>query len=102
MIWACGRISARKTVPITPRAPTDVIGSHRAVAIAFPRLAKEKRSMRPSVRKLVAAVSAGGLDSNAIVHLNYGEDQTVTVDFNLVLTRGVFVEAEGLGRRVGV
>jgi len=72
MIWACARISARKTVPITPRAPTDVIGSHRAVAIAFPRLAKEKRSMRPSVRKLVAAGSAGGLDGNAIVHLNYG------------------------------
>jgi ribonuclease PH len=74
-----------------------------AVAIAFPRLAKEKKIDAPPVRKLVAAVSAGGLDSNAIVHLNCKEDETVTVDFNLVLTEGASsVGRQGLGRRIGV
>jgi ribonuclease PH len=48
----------------------------------------------------VAAVSAGLLDSNAIFHLNYQEDQAVTVDFNLVVTEdGGFVEAQGSGEQ---
>jgi ribonuclease PH len=52
----------------------------------------------PPVRKLVAAVSAGVLDGQAIVDLNYEEDKLVTVDFNLVATEdGEFVEVQGSG-----
>ncbi len=46
----------------------------------------------------MAAVSAGILDGNAIVDLNYEEDKAVTVDFNLVATEdGDFVEVQGSG-----
>jgi ribonuclease PH len=47
---------------------------------------------------LVAAVSGGVLDGQAIVDLNYEEDKLVTVDFNLVATEdGEFVEVQGSG-----
>jgi len=61
-------------------------------------LAKEKKLDAPPIKKLVAAVSAGILDGNAIVDLNYEEDKAVTVDFNLVATEdGDFVEVQGSG-----
>jgi ribonuclease PH len=61
-------------------------------------LAKDKKVDAPPIRKLVAAVSAGILDGNAIVDLNYEEDKAVTVDCNLVATEdGDFVEVQGSG-----
>ena len=48
--------------------------------------------------KLVAAVSAGILNGQAMLDLNYEEDKLVTVDFNLVATEdGEFVEVQGSG-----
>ena len=48
--------------------------------------------------KLVAAISAGILNGQAIVDLNYDEDKLVAVDFNLVATEdGEFVEVQGSG-----
>jgi len=50
------------------------------------------------MQKLVAAVSAGILDGQAIVDLNYEEDKLVSVDFNLVATEdGEFVEVQSSG-----
>ena len=50
------------------------------------------------MQKLVAAVSAGVLDGQAIMDLNYDEDKLVAVDFNLVATEdGEFVEVQGSG-----
>src|SRR6266849_4969910 len=75
-----------------------ITGSSLAVAIACRKLAKEKKVDAPPIKKLVAAVSAGILDGNAIVDLNYEEDKLVTVDFNLVATEdGEFVEVQGSG-----
>jgi ribonuclease PH len=75
-----------------------ITGASLAVAIACRKLAKEKKVDAPPIKKLVAAVSAGILDGNAIVDLNYEEDKTVTVDFNLVATEdGEFVEIQGSG-----
>src|SRR6266704_159605 len=75
-----------------------ITGASLAVAIACRKLAKEKKLDAPPVRKLVAAVSAGVLDGNAIVDLNYEEDKAVAVDFNLVATEdGEFVEVQGSG-----
>jgi ribonuclease PH len=75
-----------------------VTGASLAVTIACRKLAKEKKLDVPPVRKLVAAVSAGVLDGNAIVDLNYEEDKLVTVDFNLVATEdSEFVEVQGSG-----
>ena len=75
-----------------------ITGASLAVAIACRKLVKEKLVEAPPVRKLVAAVSAGILDSTAIVDLNYEEDKAVTVDFNLVATEdGELVELQGSG-----
>src|SRR5881396_3237607 len=77
---------------------TAITGSSLALAIACRKLAKDKKVDAPPIRKLVAAVSAGMLDGNAIVDLNYEEDKAVTVDFNLVATEdGDFVEVQGSG-----
>jgi ribonuclease PH len=75
-----------------------ITGASLAVAIACRKLATEKKVAEPPLRKLVAAVSAGVLNGQAIVDLNYEEDKEVTVDFNLVATEdGEFVEVQGSG-----
>ena len=77
---------------------TAITGSSLAVAIACRRLVREKKLDSSPMRKLVAAVSAGVLDDQTIVDLNYEEDKLVTVDFNLVATEdGEFVELQGSG-----
>src|SRR5213596_2108941 len=75
-----------------------ITGASLAVTIACRKLAKEKKLDAPPIKKLVAAVSAGVLDGNAIVDLNYEEDKLVTVDFNIVATEdSEFVEVQGSG-----
>lgn len=75
-----------------------ITGASLAVALACRKLAKDKKVDAPPIRKLVAAVSSGILDGNAIVDLNYDEDKAVTVDFNLVATEdSEFVELQGSG-----
>src|SRR3954467_5943292 len=75
-----------------------ITGASLAVAIACRRLTDEKKIDAPPIKKLVAAVSAGVLNGNTIVDLNYEEDKDVTVDFNLVATEdGEFVEVQGSG-----
>jgi ribonuclease PH len=75
-----------------------ITGSSLAVAIACRKLARDKKVDAPPIKNLVAAVSAGVLNGNAIVDLNYEEDKAVTVDFNLVATEdGDFVEIQGAG-----
>jgi ribonuclease PH len=77
---------------------TAITGSSLAVAIACRRLVRERKLDAPPMKKLVAAASAGILDGQAIVDLNYEEDKLVTVDFNLVATEdGEFVEVQSSG-----
>ena len=75
-----------------------ITGASLAVAIACRKLATEKKIAEAPLRKLVAAVSAGVLNGQPVVDLNYEEDKAVTVDFNLVATEdGEFVEVQGAG-----
>jgi ribonuclease PH len=75
-----------------------ITGASLAVALGCRKLAKDKKVDAPPIKKLVAAVSAGILDGEAIIDLNYEEDKAVTVDFNLVATEdGDFVEVQGSG-----
>ena len=77
---------------------TAITGASLALAIACRKLVREKKLDAPPMQKLVAAVSAGILDGQAIVDLNYEEDRRVSVDFNLVATEdGEFVEVQGSG-----
>jgi ribonuclease PH len=75
-----------------------ITGASLAVALACRKLAKDKKVEAPPIKKLVAAVSAGVFEGQAVVDLNYEEDKAVTVDFNLVATEdGDFVEVQGSG-----
>src|SRR6188768_278079 len=65
---------------------TAITGASLALAIACRKFVREKRLDAAPMQKLVAAVSAGILDGQTIVDLNYEEDKAVTVDFNLVPT----------------
>src|SRR5437899_1375851 len=77
---------------------TAITGASLALAIACRKLMKEKKLDAPPMKKLIAAVSAGILDGQAIVDLHYEEDKLVTVDFNLVATEdGEFVELQSSG-----
>jgi ribonuclease PH len=77
---------------------TAITGASLAVAIACRKLVREKKLDAPPMQKLVAAVSAGILDGQAVLDLNYEEDKLVSVDFNLVATEdGEFVEVQGSG-----
>src|SRR5437667_7313365 len=73
-----------------------ITGASLAVAVACRKLADEKKIDAPPIRKLVAAISAGVLNGESVLDLNYEEDKGVTVDFNLVATEdGEFVEVQG-------
>jgi ribonuclease PH len=75
-----------------------ITGASLAVAVACRKLADEKKLDAPPLRKLVAAVSAGVLNGEPVLDLNYEEDKAVSVDFNLVATEdGEFVELQGSG-----
>lgn len=75
-----------------------ITGASLAVAMACRKFAKEKKIEAQPIKKLVAAVSVGVLDGNAIIDLDYEEDKRVTVDFNFVATEdGEFVEVQGSG-----
>jgi ribonuclease PH len=77
---------------------TAITGASLALAVACRKFVKEKKLDAPPMRKLIAAVSAGILEGQAVLDLNYEEDKRVTVDFNLVATEdGEFVEVQSSG-----
>jgi ribonuclease PH len=75
-----------------------ITGASLAMAVACERLLEAKKIASSPMLKLVGAISAGILDGNAIVDLNYEEDKAVSVDFNLVATEtGELVEVQASG-----
>jgi ribonuclease PH len=75
-----------------------ITGASLALAIACRKLVRENKLDASPVRKLIAAISAGVLEGQAILDLNYEEDKLVAVDFNLVVTEdGEFVEVQASG-----
>jgi len=75
-----------------------ITGASLAVTVACKKLLEEKKIASSPMRRLIAAVSAGIVEGNAMVDLNYEEDKAAAVDFNLVATEdGEFVEIQGSG-----
>src|SRR5213596_2649020 len=75
-----------------------ITGASLAVTVACKKLLEEKKIASSPMRKLIAAVSTGIVDGNAMVDLNYEEDKAAAVDLNLVATEdGEFVEIQGSG-----
>lgn len=76
----------------------SVTGGCVAVAIALNRLFAAGKLKAFPMKKLVAAVSAGIFEGEAILDLNYPEDRDAAVDFNVVMTENrEFVEIQGSG-----
>src|ERR1051326_5802482 len=75
-----------------------ITGASLALAVACRKFIREKKLDAPPMQKLVAGISAGILDGQALLDLNYDEDKLVSVDFNLVATEdGELVELQSSG-----
>src|SRR5437667_6281962 len=57
-----------------------ITGSYVALALAVGKLRRSEQLKENPLLKLIAAVSAGVLDGQAILDLNYEEDKVVAVD----------------------
>ncbi len=73
-------------------------GASVALSLACQRLMAEGKIPASPMKQLVAAISAGVCEGVPLLDLDYEEDKSVTVDFNIVATEsGEFVEVQGSG-----
>lgn len=76
----------------------SITGACVATSIAFNRMMAEGKIKDFPLKKLVAAVSAGIYQDTPVLDLNYLEDKSASVDFNIVMTEALeFVEVQGAG-----
>lgn len=76
----------------------SITGAFVAMVLAMHRLVKEGKLAKVPVTDYIASVSAGIVNGEARVDLNYEEDSQAQVDLNLVMTgSGAFVEIQGTG-----
>lgn len=74
----------------------SITGAFVAMAMAVDHLLKVDRLPASPIQELVAAVSVGIVDSEALLDLSYEEDSAAQVDMNVVMTNnGRFVEVQG-------
>src|SRR5437660_9307034 len=67
---------------------------------AVAALIKSKKLKESPIRSHVAAVSVGIINGVPMLDLNYAEDSSADVDFNIVMTdRDEFVEIQGTAER---
>jgi len=74
----------------------SITGAYVALSLAFRRLRAKGQIGADPLTGSVAAVSAGVVDSRALLDLRYDEDVRAEVDMNFVMTgKGQFVEVQG-------
>ena len=74
----------------------SITGSCVALAQAINRLVTDGALASLPMTSLVAAISVGVVEGDAVLDLDYPEDSTAEVDFNVVMTgAGHFVEVQG-------
>ena len=77
-----------------------ITGACVALALAIQRLLAAGTLTKNPLLGRVAAVSVGLVDGQALLDLNYGEDSTAAVDFNVVMNdRGEYIELQGTGEK---
>ena len=75
-----------------------ITGACVAASLAVEKLIERRLLTKSPIRKLLAAVSVGVVNGEALLDLNYIEDKDAAVDMNLVMTEdGQFVEVQGSG-----
>ncbi|HLQ76547.1 MAG TPA: ribonuclease PH, partial [Terriglobia bacterium] len=78
----------------------SITGAFIALNLAVNGLLKSKKLASSPLRTHVAAVSVGIVRGIPLLDLDYSEDSTADVDFNLVMTdTGEFVELQGTAER---
>ncbi|MCF8720458.1 ribonuclease PH [Nitrospina gracilis] len=78
----------------------SITGAFVAVCLALKHLHKNKQIDFIPVKDFVAATSVGMLDGDKLLDLDYSEDSTASVDFNVVKTgNGNFIEIQGTAER---
>src|SRR6516164_7832168 len=78
----------------------SITGAFVAVSLAIQKLLDSKVLKRSPIRSHVAAVSVGIINGVPMLDLDYPEDSTADVDFNIVMTdRDEFVEIQGTAER---
>ncbi len=78
----------------------SITGAYVAMSQAIDSLLKSKKLQQSPVRSHVAAVSVGVIKGVPMLDLNYAEDSTADVDFNIVMTdRDEFVEIQGTAEK---
>jgi ribonuclease PH len=78
----------------------SITGAFIALNLAVNGLVKSGKLASSPMRSHVAAVSVGIVGGVPMLDLNYGEDSTADVDFNLVMTdAGEFIEIQGTAER---
>jgi ribonuclease PH len=76
----------------------SITGACIAVALACESLVQSGLLKKSPVKKLVAAISVGVVNGEAMLDLNYEEDKEASVDLNVVLNEEAqFVEVQGSG-----
>jgi len=78
----------------------SITGSFIALKLAVRSLLESGRLSKDPMLCFVAAVSVGVVRGVPMLDLNYAEDSTADVDFNIVMTdKGEFVEIQGTAER---
>jgi ribonuclease PH len=78
----------------------SITGAFIALNLAVKGLIKSGKLTASPMRSHVAAVSVGIVGGVPLLDLNYGEDSTADVDFNIVMTDGgEFIEIQGTAER---
>src|SRR5437867_1207947 len=74
----------------------SITGAFVAMSIAIAKLVAANKIRQIPIRSHVAAVSVGIIRGVPMMDLDYSEDSTADVDFNIVMTdRDEFVEIQG-------
>ena len=80
----------------------SITGAFVALCLAVDRLLQEGKIVDSPIVRQVAAVSAGVIDDECVLDLEYAQDSRAQVDMNIVMTRDAqdnlaFVEVQGTG-----
>ncbi len=76
----------------------SITGGYTALALALSRLVRRGALDRVPLRGSIAAVSAGLVDGQVLLDLDYDEDSRADVDMNVVATAsGRLAEVQGTG-----
>lgn len=77
---------------------TSITGGYIALEMAVKKMLKEKKIKNNPLSGKIASISAGVIDGQVLLDIDYPEDSRADVDFNVVMNeKGEFVEVQGTG-----